>query len=165
MGICEEPASGDTLNRLGASLGYSRAAVESDDDYRVRILVEESVKDFVARNASTWEYIRKLGSPPGLDSEQIPAGLLPGASNQERFRCIERLKAEHRKWAEQYFREAVVVKRESPCKGCISESYCRKTCDKWTIWFSAKWRVIHRSAQQAIQLRDKNLTERKANDK
>lgn len=111
MGICEEPASGDTLNRLGASLGYSRAAVESDDDYRVRILVEESVKDFVARNASTWEYIRKLGPPPGLDSEQIPAGLLPGASNQERFRCIERLKAEHRKWAEQYFREAVVVKR------------------------------------------------------
>ena len=114
MGICEEPASGDTLNRLGASLGYSRAAGESGDDYRVRILVEESVKDFVARNASTWEYIRKLGPPPGLDSEQIPAGLLPGASNQERFRCIERLKAEHRKWAEQYFREAVVVKRESP---------------------------------------------------
>lgn len=165
MGICEEPASGDTLNRFGASLGYSRTAGESDDDYRVRILVEESVKDFVVRNASTWEYIRKLGSPPGLDSEQIPAGLLPGASDQERFRCIERLKAEHRKWAEKYFREAVVVKRESPCKGCISESYCKKTCDKWTIWFSAKWRVIHRSAQQAIQLRDKNLTERKANDK
>ena len=67
MGICEEPASGDTLNRLGASLGYSRAAVESDDDYRVRILVEESVKDFVARNASTWEYIRKLELTPGLE--------------------------------------------------------------------------------------------------
>ena len=161
MGICEEPASGDTLNRLGASLGYSRAAVESYDDSRARIRVEESVKDCVARNASTWEYIRKLGPPPGLDSEQIPAGLLPGASNQERFRCIERLKAEHRKWAEQYFREAVVVKRESPCKGCISESYCRKTCDKWTIWFSAKWRVIHRSAQQAIQLRYTKLTDRK----
>ena len=64
MGICEEPASGDTLNRFGASLGYSRTAGESDDDYRVRILVEESVKDFVVRNASTWEYIRKLGSPP-----------------------------------------------------------------------------------------------------
>lgn len=161
MGICEEPASGDTLNRLGASLGYSRAAVESDDDYRVRILVEESVKDFVARNASTWEYIRKLGPPPGLDSEQIPAGLLPGASDQEYFRCIELLKVEHRKWAYKYFREAVVSKRESPCKGCISESYCKKTCDKWVIWFSAKWRVIRRSAQQAIQLRYTKLTDRK----
>ena len=161
MGIREEPASGDTFNRLGASLGYSRAAVESDDDYRVRILVEESVKDFVARNASTWEYIRKLGPPPGFDGVQIPAGLLPGASDQEYFRCIELLKVEHRKWAYKYFREAVVSKRESPCKGCISESYCKKTCDKWVIWFSAKWRVIRRSAQQAIQLRYTKLTDRK----
>lgn len=161
MGICEEPASGDTLNRFGARLGYSRDVGESDDDYRVRILVEESVKDFVARNASTWEYIRKLGPPPGLDSEQIPAGLLPGASDQEYFRCIELLKVEHRKWAYKYFREAVVSKRESPCKGCISESYCKKTCDKWVIWFSAKWRVIRRSAQQAIQLRYTKLTDRK----
>ena len=54
MGICEEPTSGVILNNLGASLGYSRAAGESDNDYRVRILVEESVKDFVAINASTW---------------------------------------------------------------------------------------------------------------
>lgn len=99
MGICEEPASGDTLNRFGARLGYSRDVGESDDDYRVRILVEESVKDFVARNASTWEYIRKLGPPPGFDGVQIPAGLLPGASDQEYFRCIELLKVEHRKWA------------------------------------------------------------------
>lgn len=161
MGICEEPASGDTLNRFGARLGYSRDVGESDDDYRVRILVEESVKDFVARNASTWEYIRKLGPPPGFDGVQIPAGLLPGASDQEYFRCIELLKVEHRKWAYKYFREAVVSKRESPCKGCISESYCKKTCDKWVIWFSAKWRVIRRSAQQAIQLRYTKLTDRK----
>ena len=161
MGICEEPASGDTLNRFGARLGYSRDVGESDDDYRVRILVEESVKDFVARNASTWEYIRKLGPPPGFDGVQIPAGLLPGASDQEYFRCIELLKVERRKWAYKYFREAVVSKRESPCKGCISESYCKKTCDKWVIWFSAKWRVIRRSAQQAIQLRYTKLTDRK----
>ena len=161
MGICEEPASGDTLNRFGARLGYSRDVGESDDDYRVRILVEESVKDFVARNASTWEYIRKLGPPPGFDGVQIPAGLLPGASDQEYFRCIELLKVEHRKWAYKYLREAVVSKRESPGKGCISESYCKKTCDKWVIWFSAKWRVIRRSAQQAIQLRYTKLTDRK----
>ena len=161
MGICEEPASGDTLNRFGARLGYSRDVGESDDDYRVRILVEESVKDFVARNASTWEYIRKLGPPPGFDRDQIRAGLLPEASDQEYFRCIELLKVEHRKWAYKYFREAVVSKRESPCKGCISESYCKKTCDKWVIWFSAKWRVIRRSAQQAIQLRYTKLTDRK----
>ena len=161
MGMCEEPASGDTLNRLGVSLGYSRSAGESDDNYRVRILVEESVKDFVAINASTWNYIRKLGPSPGFDRDQIPAGLLPEASDQEYFRCIELLKVEHRKWAYKYFREAVVSKRESPCKGCISESYCKKTCDKWVIWFSAKWRVIRRSAQQAIQLRYTKLTDRK----
>lgn len=161
MGICEEPTSGVILNNLGASLGYSRAAGESDNDYRVRILVEESVKDFVAINASTWNYIRKLGPPPGFDRDQIPAGLLPEASDQEYFRCIELLKVEHRKWAEKYFGEAVVSKRESPCKGCISESYCKKTCDKWVIWFSAKWRVIRRSAQQAIQLRYTKLTDRK----
>ena len=161
MGICEEPTSGVILNNWGASLGYSRAAGESDNDYRVRILVEESVKDFVAINASTWNYIRKLGPPPGFDRDQIPAGLLPEASDQEYFRCIELLKVEHRKWAYKYFREAVVSKRESPCKGCISESYCKKTCDKWVIWFSAKWRVIRRSAQQAIQLRYTKLTDRK----
>ena len=161
MGICEEPTSGVILNNLGASLGYSRAAGESDNDYRVHILVEESVKDFVARNASTWKYIRKLGPPPGFDRDQIPAGLLPEASDQEYFRCIELLKVAHRKWAEKYFGEAVVSKRESPCKGCISESYCKKICDKWAIWFSAKWRVIRRSAQQAIQQRNAKLTDRK----
>lgn len=40
-------------------------------------------------------------------------------------------------------------------------SSCKKMCDKWAIWFSAKWRVIHRSAQQAIQLRYAKLTDRK----